>query len=276
MVWSQEAVGVDTVGLVGCGRMGSAIARHLLAGGWRLCVADADPRAVEPLAAAGASPAASAAEVAARSDLVLVVVVDDEQVTDVVAGEHGALVGARRGTIVAVCASVRPQTCAELAAAGTARGVEVVDVALVGGERGAEEGRLALMCGGPEAVIDACRPAFGAFARDVCVLGDVGAGQVAKTANNLMLWACLRIDVEAQRLARALGVEPARLRAALAVGTGANRPLADWGLHRLRWPAKDLAAARALAAEAGVAVPLVDALAPLVAELSVDDLRELM
>jgi 3-hydroxyisobutyrate dehydrogenase-like beta-hydroxyacid dehydrogenase len=256
--------------------MGSAIGRHLLEDGWRLTVADADPRAVEPLVGAGASPAASAAEVAARSDLVLVVVVDDQQVDDVVAGEHGALFGAPAGTIVAICASVRPQTCADLAATGAALGVDVVDVALVGGERGAEEGRLALMCGGPEAVIDACRPAFAAFARDVCVLGDVGAGQVAKTANNLMLWACLRVDVEAQRLARSMGVEPARLRAALAVGTGANRPLADWGKHRLRWPAKDLAAARALAAEAGVPVPLVDALAPLVEELSVDDLRELM
>jgi 3-hydroxyisobutyrate dehydrogenase-like beta-hydroxyacid dehydrogenase len=267
---------VEAVGLVGCGRMGSAIGGHLLAAGWTLTVTDPDPDAQGRLMAAGAGPAASAAGVAARSDLVLVVVVDDDQVTAVVEGPHGALAGARPGTIVAICASVRPDTCRRLAAIGAERGVHVVDVALVRGERGAEEGRLALLCGGSEAVIDACRPAFSAFAADVCLLGDVGAGQVAKTANNILLWACLRAGVEAQRLARALGVEPARLRPALAVGSGANRPLEEWGKHRLRWPAKDLEVASALAAGAGVAVPLVDALAGLMAELSVDDLHDLL
>jgi 3-hydroxyisobutyrate dehydrogenase-like beta-hydroxyacid dehydrogenase len=153
--------------------------------------------------------------------------------------------------------------------------VHVIDVALVRGERGADEGRLALMCGGRAEVIDACRPAFAAFATDVHVLGEVGAGQAAKIANNILLWACLRADVEAQRLARALGVPPATLRAALASGSGANRPLAEWGLHRLRWPAKDLDAARAVAAEAGVDVPLVEALGPLMDELAVEDLHDL-
>jgi 3-hydroxyisobutyrate dehydrogenase-like beta-hydroxyacid dehydrogenase len=266
---------VETVGLIGCGRMGAAMGGHLLAHGWPLVVADPDPGAREPLVEAGASAATTAAELAAQTDLVLVVVVDDDQVNEVLAGPDGALAAARPGTIVAVCASVRPDTCRALAAAGAERGVHVLDVALVRGERGAEEGRLALMCGGPEEPLDACRPALAAFASDVCLLGDVGAGQVAKTANNILLWACLRADVEAQRLARALGVEPARLRAALAIGSGANRPLAEWGQHRLRWPAKDLEVARGLATEAGVAAPLVEALGPLMEELSVEDLREL-
>jgi 3-hydroxyisobutyrate dehydrogenase-like beta-hydroxyacid dehydrogenase len=266
---------VETVGLIGCGRMGAAMGGYLLERSWPLTVADADAAAIEPLVERGATAAGSAAEVAAASDLVLVVVVDDEQVSEVVGGERGALEGARPGTTVAICASVRPDTCRTLADAGAGRDVNVVDVALVGGERGAEEGRLVLMCGGPESVLDDCRPALRAFATDVLVVGDVGAGQVAKTANNILLWACLRADVEAQRLARALGVEPGRLRAALGLGSGANRALAEWGQHRLRWPAKDLEVARALAADAGVAVPLVDALAPLMEELSVDDLREL-
>jgi 3-hydroxyisobutyrate dehydrogenase len=272
----MELQPVSSVGLVGCGRMGSTIGTWLLGAGWPLAVADTDAEAVRPLTTLGAKAQPSAAAVAARSGLVLVVVVDDEQVEEVVAGPDGALAGAARGCVVAVCASVRPDTCRRLARAGAAHGVHVIDMALVRGERGAEEGRLALLCGGPEAVIDACRPVLAAFATDVCVLGEVGAGQVAKTANNILLWACLRADVEAQRLARAHGVEPRRLRAALAVGSGANRPLAEWGRHRLRWPAKDLEVAAALAAEAGVAVPLVDALAALMAELSVEDLKELL
>jgi 3-hydroxyisobutyrate dehydrogenase-like beta-hydroxyacid dehydrogenase len=260
------------VGLLGCGRMGGAIGGHLLVAGTPLAVHDPAPNACAPLAARGATPCANAGEVAARSDLVLVVVVDDAQTREAVAA---CLETAARGTVVALCASIRPDTCRELAALGEQRGVDVIDAALVRGERGAEEGRLALFCGGPEDVVDRIRPAVAPFAADVVRVGAVGAGQVAKTVNNILLWACIRADVEALRLGRALGVEPAALRLAAAVGSGSNRPLEEWGKHRLRWPRKDLEVALALAREAGVAVPLVEALPALLEELSVDDLADL-
>jgi 3-hydroxyisobutyrate dehydrogenase-like beta-hydroxyacid dehydrogenase len=266
---------VGTVGLVGCGRMGSAMGSQLLAADWPLVVTDPVAEARDRLIEQGAQAAAAPVEVGANADLVLVVVVDDDQVRDALSGDDGVLAAARPGTIVAVCASVRPDTCQELAATGVEHDVHVLDVALVGGERGAEQGALRLMCGGADDVIRACTRAFAAFATDVCVIGDVGAGQIAKTANNLLLWACIRIDVEAQRLARAYGVEPAKLRPALAVGSGANRPLSEWGMHRLRWPAKDLEVARALADDKGVDMPLVDALEPLMTQLSIDDLHDL-
>jgi 3-hydroxyisobutyrate dehydrogenase-like beta-hydroxyacid dehydrogenase len=125
-------------------------------------------------------------------------------------------------------------------------------------------------------VIERIRPAVAPFAADVVRVGDVGAGPVAKTANNILLWACLRADVEALRLGRALGVDAQALRAAVQLGSGANRPLEEWGKHRLRWPHKDLEVALALAAEAGVETPLVAALPPLLEELSVDDLAQLL
>ncbi|HEY6055634.1 MAG TPA: NAD-binding protein [Gaiellaceae bacterium] len=115
-----------------------------------------------------------------------------------------------------------------------------------------------------------------AFTEAVVHVGDVGAGQAAKTANNVLLWACIRADVEALRLGRALGVEPAKLREALAIGSGANRPLAEWGKHRLRWPHKDLEVALDVAAEAGVEMPLVEQLPALMEQLSVDDLHDLL
>jgi 3-hydroxyisobutyrate dehydrogenase-like beta-hydroxyacid dehydrogenase len=182
---------------------------------------------------------------------------------------------AARGAVA--CASAREvATCRALAAAGTERGVHVIDAALVRGERGAEEGRLALFCGGPPEVIDALRPAVAPFAADVVRVGDVGAGQVAKTANNILLWACIRADFEALRLGCALGVEPGVLREAMALGSGANRALEEWGKHRLRWPHKDLEVALALAEEAGVEMPLVAALPRLLAALTVDDLAALL
>jgi 3-hydroxyisobutyrate dehydrogenase-like beta-hydroxyacid dehydrogenase len=264
---------VEQVGLLGCGRMGGPMGRHLLAAGTELAVFDPSVEARRTLAALGAAECETPADVAARSDLVLVVVVDDAQVRDAVGA---CLETARAGAVIAICASVRPDTCRELADAGAARGVHVIDVALVRGERGAEDGRLVLFCGGPAEVIDAVRSACAPFTEAAVHVGDVGTGQVAKTANNILLWACIRADVEALRLGRALGVEPAKLREAMAIGSGANRPLAEWGKHRLRWPQKDLEVALAVAAEAGVEMPLVAQLPALMEELTVDDLRELL
>ena len=246
--------------------------RHLLAAGTSVAVFDPSEPARRAIVELGATECEGPADVAARAELVLVVVVDDEQVREAVTA---CLESARPGGVLAICASVRPDTCRELAAAGRARGVDVVDCALVRGERGAEDGQLVLFCGGPETVVDRIRVASGPFAEAVVRVGDVGAGQVAKTANNILLWANIRADVEVLRLGRALGVEPAALREAMALGSGANRPLAEWGKHRLRWPHKDLEVAVMLAREVGVATPLVDALPALMEELSVEDLSDL-
>jgi 3-hydroxyisobutyrate dehydrogenase-like beta-hydroxyacid dehydrogenase len=252
--------------------MGGAIAGHLLAAGTPVAVYDPVADARRRLVERGAVECDGPAEVARRSDVVLVVVVDDAQVREAV---RAGLDGARGGTVVAISASVRPDTCRELAREGAERGVHVVDAALVRGERGAEEGRLVLFCGGAPEVVERLRAVAAPFAEAVVRVGDVGAGQVAKTVNNILLWACIRADVEALRLGRALGVEPAALREAMAVGSGANRPLAEWGKHRLRWPHKDLEVALALGRDASVPLPLVGALARLMEELTVDDLHDL-
>jgi 3-hydroxyisobutyrate dehydrogenase-like beta-hydroxyacid dehydrogenase len=253
--------------------MGAAMGGHLLDAGTALAVYDVAADACAELVERGAAACSSPAEVAAQSDVVLVVVVDDAQTRKAV---ESSLVGARPGTVLALCASIRPDTCRELAAAGRERGARVVDAALVRGERGAEEGQLVLYCGGDEEAIDELERACAPFTEAVVRVGEIGAGQVAKTANNILLWANIRADVEALRLGRALGVEPAALREAMSIGSGANRPLAEWGKHRLRWPHKDLEVALAVANEAGVEMPLVERLAELMRELDVADLRDLL
>jgi 3-hydroxyisobutyrate dehydrogenase-like beta-hydroxyacid dehydrogenase len=253
--------------------MGTAMGMHLLAAGVPLTVYDPVAEARRALVQRGAAEGSDPGEVAGQSDLVLVVVVDDAQVREVV---PSVLERAQQGAVLAICASVRPDTCREVADAAGAGGVHVIDAALVGGERGAEEARLVLFCGGAEEVIDRVRDACEPFADSVVRVGEIGAGQAAKTANNILLWACIRADVEALRLARALGVEPAKLREALALGSGANRPLAEWGKHRLRWPQKDLEVALEVAKEAGVELLLVEQLPRLMQDLSVADLQELL
>lgn len=266
---------IKTIGLAGCGRMGMAIADHLLDAGWPVVVTDPVQKARAQAVSRGAAEVESASELAQSSDLVLVAVVDDAQVRDLLTGPEGVLASARPGSVVAICASVHPDTCKEMAELAARHDVHVVDVALVGGQRGAEEGSVTLLCGGPDAVLTACTPVFSTFALSICVLGPVGAGQVGKTANNLLLWACLRIDVEALRLARAYGVEPGKLRPVLMVGSGANTPLGAWGRHRLTWPGKDLDVATRMAEDVGLELPLVEQLGPLMDELSIEDLSEL-
>lgn len=266
---------VGTVGVIGCGRMGQPIAAHLLDAGRDVVVLDPNPAATAPLVERGARVLTSPAEVAAEADVILVVVIDDEQTREVVRGADGLLSTARPGSIIAVLPSLDPRTCQELAADAEAAGVRLVDAPMVGGHRGAKDGNLTLMCGGPQDAIAALGPVFSAFATNVCHLGPVGAGQVGKTTNNMMLWACLRIDVEALRLARAYGVEPGTMRPAMIVGSGGNVPLEKWGSHRLTWPAKDLEVAVAMAKEAGLELRLTELLGPLMAELSVEDLSDL-
>lgn len=272
---TDAAPAVKRVGIAGWGRMGAGMGKHLLAGGLEVTGYDPADAARSAMADAGATVADSVADLAAASDLVLVVVIDDAQVRAVLEGDDGGIANAEPGTVFAVCASVRPDTCQDLARQAEERGVYVIDTALTGGARGAEQATLRMMCGGPESVIDRCRQALAFIATDVCHVGPVGAGQIAKTANNILLWACIRADYEVLSLAKEYGIAPGKLRTFMAVGSGANRPLAEWGQHRLTWPQKDLEVAVELAREVGLDLPLTESLIPLMEQLSFEQLRAL-
>lgn len=265
---------ISQIGLIGCGRMGRQMVAHMSQSGWAVHVSDASPEALKSAAALGGVPS-STTELSLNGGLIFLVVVDEEQVWDVLTGKDGVFEHAPPGTIVAICASVHPSVCRQVAELGLGRGITVIDVALVGGERGAEQANTTLFCGGKVADIRVCEAVFSAFATTVVHVGEVGAGQVAKTANNVLMWAALRADYEVLSLAKAYGVSPGSLRAALRVGTGANRPLDEWGSHRLRWPGKDLEVAVRMALDAGVRAPLIDSLGQLMADLDVRDLHRL-
>jgi 3-hydroxyisobutyrate dehydrogenase-like beta-hydroxyacid dehydrogenase len=213
-----------TIGFVGVGQMGLPMARNVLEAGFPLVACDVREEAVRAVEDAGGEGAATPAAVAERCLGVHVMVVDDDQVTDVVRGEDGVFEGFRRregGGVVVVHSTVVPDTVAVLAA-DAPEGVAVLDVAVSGGQPRAETGELTLMVGGDGATLDAYRPVLDAFGRDVYHLGPVGAGLATKLANNLIFHACEAATMEAIDLGTAYGVDREDLLEVFETSTGDN------------------------------------------------------
>jgi 3-hydroxyisobutyrate dehydrogenase-like beta-hydroxyacid dehydrogenase len=254
-----------TVGLVGIGNMGRPIAGHLIAAGFDVVGYDRSADAQVTLLG-------SPAEVAARSDVVIVLVPSDEDAVEVCSGPSGVFAGARPSTVVLLSASIRPATCRELAGSTD---VPVLDAALGGGARGAEAGEVTLFVGGDAAVLDRARPALEPWTKAVHLVGDVGAGQVTKTVNNLCHWGQIAVVVEALRLGNALGVPTAALRDAILDGPAASRTIAELPLMRLRWHAKDLANAAAMAEDVDLPMPVAEVVRGAMQQLDVGAVAEL-
>jgi 3-hydroxyisobutyrate dehydrogenase-like beta-hydroxyacid dehydrogenase len=243
------------VGVVGLGRMGLALCGHLVLAGHEVWGHDVAPAAVEAARAVGVRPA-GLPELAAGCPVVLVVVGSDEQVRDVVDELAGGL---SSGSHVVVCSTVSPELMTVLA---QGIGCGLVDAALVRGEVAAAEGTLAAYVGGAEPDVAAVRPVLACFATDVCHVGALGAGQVAKSLNNYLLWACICADDEALRLADAYGLDQSAVRRALSVGSGANRALATWDRPRtMPWAEHDMAILLAMARHSGLRLPGAEATA---------------
>jgi 3-hydroxyisobutyrate dehydrogenase-like beta-hydroxyacid dehydrogenase len=250
------------VGVVGLGAMGRPIAERLARAGFE--VLGQDPHST----ADGVRMVPSAV----AADVVLVIVPTDDDVTDVVTG---LLAVPRPGQIIAICASIRPATCRDLAARAATLGVEVIDLALTGGIRGARNGELNLLVGGDPAVVDRCRDVLAAIAGGWHVLGPVGAGQVAKAASNLIHWAEIAAIDEAMRFAAAQGVAPQALRSALEQGGTDSRTLRELELMHFTWYAKDIATAQRMAADVDIDLPVAELSRRLMDVITPTSIREL-
>ncbi|SMD22450.1 NAD(P)-dependent oxidoreductase [Kibdelosporangium aridum] len=264
-----------TVAVIGLGAMGFPITRHLLAAGIDVTVQDLDDTKREAARELGAHVAASAADAARQADAIAVFVPTDRDVLDVCFGRSGALAGARNGAVVLLCSSLRPETCAKVAAAAPP-GVDVLDAALTGGVRGAEEGAVNLLVGGDAEVLDRVRPLLEPWTSAVHHLGPLGAGQVGKTANNLVHWAQICAITEALELARRGGVSVPVLRRALMDGPTDSRTLRELERMRLTWHAKDLANTAELANEVGMDIPMAQTAREVMRGITVADVAGLL
>lgn len=265
----------ESVGLIGLGAMGRPAAEFLARSGLPTFCYDEDRAVLDRTADHGAHPAGSVPELAAASGVVLVMVPSDQDVIDVCSPDTGVLSTARPGSVLLICSSVTPDTCRLVAEQAAPRGVRVLDAALTGGVRAAEAGEINLLVGGDEQTLDRIRPQLAPWTSTVHHLGPLGSGQVGKTVNNLCHWGQLSAIVEALRLGRALGVAPAKLRAALLDGPAASRTIAEMELMRLTWYRKDLANAMLMAASAGRELPVATTVREAMEHITVADIADL-
>ena len=169
-----------SVGFIGVGRIGKPMAINILNAGYDLTVYDLREQAVRELADCGAKTAHSPKELAARTDVIALAVVDDAQVEDVLLGNRGVFAGSRPGTIVAIHSTVYPETIRKMAKTAETKGVRVIDAPVSGGETGAREKSLCYMVGGEQAVLDRCREVLATSASDIFHMGALGSGAAAK------------------------------------------------------------------------------------------------
>src|SRR5260221_348634 len=167
---------IETVGILGLGKMGCPIAAHLVAKGFKVVGYDPLEEARNRAVALGARGAASAREAARASDLVIIVVGFDSEVEEVLFGREGVLEGARPGLIVALGSTVAPRYSTRLAVRLAEKNLVLLDIPLARGEAAAAAGKLLVYGAGDPAAFELCRPVFGALASDLFHLGPAGAG----------------------------------------------------------------------------------------------------
>ena len=197
-----------SIGFVGLGIMGKPMSRNLMKAGHRLVVFDIVKESVDAIVADGAAAGASAADVASKSDIVITMLPDGPEVDQAILGPAGVLAGAKAGTLVVDMSSISPLVAQKVGAACAAKGVDFLDAPVSGGEPGAIAGTLAIMVGGKQEAFDKAVPVLKAMGATVTLTGPVGAGNVTKLANQIMVACNIAAMGEALVLATKAGLDP--------------------------------------------------------------------
>ena len=250
------------IGFIGLGIMGKPMARNLLKAGYSLIVHNRSRASVDELSKEGAQTAASSQEVAARSEVVITMLLDSPDVELVYSGEQGVFAGAKPGMLLIDMSSISPVVSRRLAAEAEKRGCDMVDAPVSGGEAGAINAALSIMIGGKPSAVERAMPIFQVLRKNIVHVGDAGAGQVTKAANQMVVGTTIAIVSEALVLAAKAGVDPAKVRQALLGGFAQSKILEAHGQKmldrnfkpgfRIRLHEKDMKIALATGAEYGV------------------------
>ena len=242
---------VKSVGLVGAGRMGMPLVGHLAKKGFGVTVYDIDGTKKAGVEGRGARWAESIRRLGEESEVILVCVGYDKELRELLSssGELGKLA---QGTIVAILSTVHPRTVVELSKAAAERGVHVVDSTMCRGGKAADEGTLLAFVGGDAEVVARLQPVIACYSADIVHTGPVGTAQVAKAANNMIMWSCLIANHEAFALAKRYGMDPEAFRQALLMSSADNSVLRKWRENTMAWAEDDMEIVQAMAAEKGI------------------------
>ena len=256
----------ERVGIVGVGRMGLAMAKHLIKHGYPLTVCDINQESLNKAQQMGAAVARTPAELGRAATFVILGVGYDDEVNAVVLGADGVLSTLVAGSIIAVSSTVAPDTVKALDAKARAKGSDVLDAPICRGRWFADEGKLLALFGGTPDVVERGRPVYATFSSDIAHLGAVGHGQVGKAMNNLLLWVNSIGLIEAGRIAETTGIDLPTLRDALQISSGKSQALEDWDQISFTWALKDMQIVSKMADQAGLALPITGAVKELVKE----------
>ncbi len=213
------------IAFIGVGIMGRPMAGHLQAAGHELFLVRHVSPLPEELLAGGAVECASAAEAASRSEVVITMVPDTPDVEDALFGGGGVAEGLEAGTTVIDMSSISPIETKEFAERIAEKGCDYLDAPVSGGEVGAKAAGLTIMCGGSGETFERVRPLLELMGANITLVGDIGAGQTCKVANQIIVALTIEAVGEALLFASKAGVDPGRVREALMGGFAGSRIL---------------------------------------------------
>jgi 2-hydroxy-3-oxopropionate reductase len=196
------------IGFIGLGIMGKPMSKNLLKAGYSLVVCDRNPEAVKDVVAAGAESAENAKEVAKSCDVIITMLPNSPHVKEVVLGENGVVDGAKQGATIIDMSSIAPLASREIHDEVVKKGLTMLDAPVSGGEPKAIDGTLSVMVGGDKAIFDKHYDLMKAMAGSVVYTGDIGAGNVTKLANQVIVALNIAAMSEALVLATKAGVNP--------------------------------------------------------------------
>jgi 3-hydroxyisobutyrate dehydrogenase-like beta-hydroxyacid dehydrogenase len=253
------------IGFIGTGVMGRWMIGHLAAAGAELKIQNRSRAKADALAAPGVTVADTPAEAARGSDALILMVTDTAAAEAALFGPGGAAEGLGSGSLIIDMGTTAVTATRDFASRLAGRRVEYVDAPVSGGEPAAREARLTIMAGGSDAALDRARPVLERLGTRITHVGEVGAGQVAKAANQIIVALTIGAVAEALTLAKRAGVDPARVREAIRGGFAESRILELHGAKmvtgafepggRVRIQRKDVDQALALARSLGLELP---------------------
>ena len=261
------------IGIVGVGDMGLPMAGHMVTGGLDVIAHDVDPDRLDAAAAAGAKTASGLGDVAEQAGIVIACLRTDDQMhavaEELVSRDHD-------GQLIVVAGTHSLEFMRRLAAIVEPKGRSIIDAPVVFGALGAREGNLLSLCGGDEVDVDRARPVLMTYSRGVEHVGPLGAGQLAKTCNNLLHWIHCVANFETLSIAKRYGLDPQRMREVLMKCPGDNGTLRRWDSTRFTWQEKDMDFVVQLAQDAGLVLPLTGQVDQLVKTLTAADVAALL